>query len=184
MIRYTYTDRDLLAEREHYFYSAVQGPAFFDAYRAARQAVLDRLADAPTTLIADTPATTTEAAIQTDAVLDALELQPEPETLDGLVQRFEVSKRLYDGYDSTFRKPQGDYRDLMRYARLARLLADEVARSGDLKWLNTLLKLNDLLCSQPAPTQDRIAALLRHSLTVELATVNRLLEQTGGERDA
>lgn len=187
MIDYPYTDRDLLETREHYFYSTLQGPEFFDAWRDARRATLDILPIGDVSRAKRPDATGYPApgqdAIRTDALLDALEADPDAGWLERLVQRFEVTKRLYDSYDGRLRKPHGDCRDLRPYARLAGLLAGDVAASGDLKHLSTLLKLNDLLCSQPPARRCGVAALLRHSLTVELAAVDTLLTRQESARD-
>lgn len=64
-----------------------------------------------------------------------------------LVQRFEVSKKLYAVYAPGFRKGEGDARDPARYAEVALCLALAHAQSGQLQYLSTLLKLIDLLLS-------------------------------------
>ncbi|RYH01064.1 hypothetical protein EU805_15815 [Salipiger sp. IMCC34102] len=171
MSRYRYTDRDLLEEREHYFYSAVEGPGFLAAYRASRLAVLDALppADPPAAPAGAASFPVDDAAeIVTADLLAALEADPRADWLDRLVQRFEVTKRLHARYDGRLRKPSGSFDDLALYARLAVVLAHKVARTQDLKWLNALLKLNDLLCSRPAGRRGDIAGALARSLAAEL----------------
>lgn len=67
-----------------------------------------------------------------------------------LVQRFEVSKKLYAAYGPGFRKGEGDNREPARYAELALCLALAHALSGQLQYLSTQLKLVDLLLSLDA----------------------------------
>ena len=67
-----------------------------------------------------------------------------------VIQRFEVSKKLYAGYAPCFRKGEGESRDPARYAELALCLALAHALSGQLQYLSTLLKLDDLLLSLDA----------------------------------
>lgn len=188
MTQYDYIRRDLLEVREDYFYSALQGPGFIVAYRADRRRVLDTLSESPVLepgfgpaqTAADYPADT-DARVQTDALLDALVADPDPVWRDRLVQRFEVTKRLYDSYDMRMRAPAGSHTRLYRYAKLARILARDVAQIPDLRLLNTLLKLNDLVCSQPPALYATVADDLRYALGVELRAVAQL--QNGGDDD-
>lgn len=67
--------------------------------------------------------------------------------LDPLVQRFEVSKKLYDDYAPGFRNGQGSFRDPARYIEFALCLALAYRQSGHMQYLSTLLKLVDLVLS-------------------------------------
>ena len=69
--------------------------------------------------------------------------------LDRLVQRFEVTKKLYDAYAPGFRKGQGGNASVRLYWLFALSLSLFYARTGSLKYLSTLLKVCDLLCSLP-----------------------------------
>lgn len=66
-----------------------------------------------------------------------------------LVQRFEVSKKIYERYLPGFRKPEGSSDDVRLYWLLALALATYHIASRDLQSLSTLLKVSDLLCSLP-----------------------------------
>lgn len=187
MTAYSYTDRDLLEHREHYFYSALQGSGFADTYREARDGVLATLPDdaVPPALTRDAPYPDADATeIVTDTLLDALEARVEAAWLDRLVQRFEVTKRLYASYDGRMRAPQGSCTALAPYARLACLLATDIEASGSLKNLSTLLKLNDLLCSQPPAQRDTVAGMLRRSLHAERGAIDALASKAGSTAHA
>jgi len=67
--------------------------------------------------------------------------------IDKLVQKFEVTKRIYTTYPSILKKGCGAYDDMTVYALLTLLLALYYGKRGNLKHLNTVIKLNDLLCS-------------------------------------
>lgn len=69
--------------------------------------------------------------------------------LDRLVQRFEVTKRLYTFYPPGFRKGEGAYTEVRPYWLFALCLALAHARSGQLQYLSTQLKVVDLLLSLP-----------------------------------
>jgi len=64
-----------------------------------------------------------------------------------LVQRFEVSKKLFSGYQPGFRKGEGGFTNIRLYGLFALCLAISYERTGHLQYLSTLLKLNDLLLS-------------------------------------
>ena len=67
--------------------------------------------------------------------------------LEWFVHRFEVGKALRETYSLTDRTLDSKSAKVRPYALLAALLARSCDESGDLKHLNTLLKLDDLLCS-------------------------------------
>lgn len=74
---------------------------------------------------------------------------PEMAWLDRLVQRFEVSKKMYDAYLPGFRKGEGANTTLRLYWLFGLALSFGFLESNNLKYLNTLLKSCDLLCSLP-----------------------------------
>jgi hypothetical protein len=78
--------------------------------------------------------------------------------IDKLVQKFEVTKRIYTVYPSILKKGCGAYDDLTVYALLALLLALYYGRTGNLKYLNTVIKLNDLLCSVKETEKENLVA--------------------------
>jgi len=103
-----------------------------------------------------------------------------------VIQRFEVSKKLYAGYAPGFRKGEGEARDPARYAELALCLALAHASSGQLQYLSTLLKLDDLLLSleadvlRPACPPEHLALLV----AAELDAVAALAAAQGVSIDA
>ncbi len=69
--------------------------------------------------------------------------------IDLLVQRFEVTKKLYESYRPGFRKGNGDNTLIKLYWKFALLLVIHYTRSEELKYLNTLIKICDLITSLP-----------------------------------
>ena len=67
--------------------------------------------------------------------------------LDRLIQRFEVTKKIYETYKPGFRKGFGRNDDLSLYFLLSLILSLRILKTRNYKYLNTLLKLNDLICS-------------------------------------
>lgn len=75
-----------------------------------------------------------------------------PETrfwIDKLVQRYEVTKKLYESYPPGFRSGNGKADSIRMYWLLALSLSLHFTRTNELKYLSTLLKVGDLLCSVP-----------------------------------
>ncbi len=101
--------------------------------------------------------------------------------LDRLVQRFEVTKKIYESYLVGFRKGEGANTSVRLYWLFALSLCLIYARSNEIKYLNTLLKICDLLCSlSEIELQGHIPV---HGLPVVLATelvsVQLLAEKKG-----
>ncbi len=74
------------------------------------------------------------------------------------VQRFEVTKRLYEFYGPGLKKGHGGYIDLQPYALLSLSCALRYTTTGSLVALSAQLKLNDILCSLPINQLDTLPA--------------------------
>lgn len=95
--------------------------------------------------------------------------------IDRLVQRFEVSKKVWSRYHAGFRKGEGSNGDVDLYYAFALLLALAYARSRQLQYLSTLLKVNDLLLSLPTTSHaDKPSCSLALSVAIEMCGVREL----------
>lgn len=93
-----------------------------------------------------------------------------------LLQRFEVTKRLYVGYTSSLKPAQQIYDTAHNYALLAALLAYQYKMEPNLKLLNTVLKLVDLLASINIFEQNQLSQLTcLVAVESELAALKSLL---------
>lgn len=101
--------------------------------------------------------------------------------LDRLVQRFEVTKKLYQSYPPGFRAGAGSFDSLRLYWLFALALCLFQAGGRDLQYLSTLLKVCDLLCSiDPRSWDDGVpAAGLRLVIGFETGCVRRLASEKG-----
>ena len=105
--------------------------------------------------------------------------------LDRLLQRFEVSKKLFAEYLPGFRKGAGAGDDVGLYQRFALVLALAYAHRNGLQHLSTLLKVNDLLLSVPAESWSGCSHnSLVFAVAVELHAVQRLARGQGVDFDA
>lgn len=103
------------------------------------------------------------------------------EWIDRLVQRFEVTKKLYEIYQPGFRKGQGSNRSIQLYWLFALVLSLYYASSCQIKYLSTLLKVCDLLCSLPEDLlMGHISSnLMRAILATEVVSIELLIEKKG-----
>jgi hypothetical protein len=156
-------------------------------------AVAVSITDGRTTAI-DLSSFSITAQVDTNDLLEALlsaqmgEQQDElvKSWLDRLVQRFEVTKKLYVAYLPGFRKGEGANNSVLLYWRLALSLALFYARTKSPKYLNTLLKVNDLLASLPPEmfSGHLSEKLMATVFQIELAGVAYLAEVGGGAHAA
>lgn len=145
---YPYAEGNLLAQPHTYFYSAFAGAAFLAAWRAQRVAAaawFDSTAGVPESAV---PGADRACRLFADTMA-ALERHGHPDALSvvaGLVQRFEVTKRVYGAYDEALRPvDREDFQVLPRYVVFGQLLERAYRISQRLPCLNALLKLNDIL---------------------------------------
>ncbi len=64
-----------------------------------------------------------------------------------LIQKFEVTKKIYNSYEKGLGKGRGDYDDQSLYINFSIFLATKYLANKNLKFLNTLLKVNDIIAS-------------------------------------
>ncbi|PKO46934.1 MAG: hypothetical protein CVU29_04310 [Betaproteobacteria bacterium HGW-Betaproteobacteria-22] len=145
---YGYAAGDLLENRNTYFYTKFSGQAFLTAWYTQRNQV--KVAEQ-------------EISVASESVLDASPTMQMIEvlyqklsahhvgdqtirTLNKLVQRFEVSKRLHGRYNANWRAVDaGEYKSWVRYVRFAEVLSLAYDSTHSLSYLNALLKIMDTL---------------------------------------
>jgi hypothetical protein len=101
--------------------------------------------------------------------------------LDRVVQRFEVSKKLYDEYQPGFRKGQGENRTTLLYWSFALALCLYYLKTNQLKYLSTLIKVNDLLTSLPLEELSEVIPTfgMELVLSTEIVFVSMLADAKG-----
>jgi hypothetical protein len=99
--------------------------------------------------------------------------------LDLLVQRFEVTKKIYESYPVNFRKGEGRSYIIRLYWLFALSLTLFYCSTKNIKYLSTLIKVTDVLCSldekslgQDIPPQGLSLILLVELLSVKLLSKN------------
>lgn len=164
---YRYAEGDLLKEPNTYAYSQYEGEAFIKAWRRSRQAALDELPQAAVSANPQGRVGGEDTRSRLEALWQGLtghddEALPE---LDGLLQRFEVSKRIHGRYTPDWHPINwDDHLDLDLYIRFAELLELAYKKKGTLNYLNALLKCLDVLAAMRSnlsdPEGERLARLI------------------------
>ena len=98
--------------------------------------------------------------------------------LSRLIQRFEVTKKLNEYYLPGFRKSDGSYNKIQLYQLFSIILAIAHSQSGQLQYLSTLLKVNDLILSLPVNMFDTKDSVLswRMGVVLEIVSVSSILK--------
>ena len=97
--------------------------------------------------------------------------------LSRLIQRFEVTKKLKEYYLPGFRKSDGSYNKIELYQLFSIILAIAHSQSGQLQYLSTLLKVNDLILSLPSNMFDTKDSVLswRMGVVLEIVSISSIL---------
>jgi hypothetical protein len=182
---YSYTERDLLTEPPyHYMFSPFEGSCFLAEYVAARESACRRYGLAalravraeaiePLPAIGAGPIATESLLSQLVDVVRSGESRGVRDWVDVFARKFEVSKRLRRSYGADLKPLDRTPLDRNAYAQLAFLVASVVRDAGELRLLNALIKLNDLVLSAPE-LDDEAAALIGPAINRELALVREI----------
>ncbi|MGE7958086.1 hypothetical protein ACQKQA_16145 [Pseudomonas sp. NPDC089530] len=189
MLNYAYSDGDLLENPQTYRYSSFQGAAFVDAWRASRLATIARL---PAPALPALPPQGPAQAEDSTALLSQLCLEMRAGAgvsgplasywLPRLLKKFEVSKRLYAGYEAGAPHrplPHSDYGSLQPYLLLAECMLQGWQASGAAYYLSGLLKLTDTLVSQHGRLEPDQGAYLAWLLTQEQQVLATVAQEAG-----
>ena len=98
--------------------------------------------------------------------------------VDKFIKKFETKKLIFSKYDNNFQPISNEYSELRNYLLLATICAFQFKNSTNLKYLNTLLKLNDTICSQITSINNLIdASLFNIVISHELNFITTLIQK-------
>lgn len=196
---YEYSRGDRLNDRNTYFYTTFQGPEFLSDWERDREQALLHL-PAPREYAEPSSIALEFSDNGEFETLDLLEylklalekvdnsnpgnspLQIQP-WLDLLLQRFEVTKRVYTRYGPRFRAA-GDrqYSDLALYAGLGEVMDLAYQKTSKLQYLNALLKVIDTLISRLMHLSVSVGGRTARLIQREQQYVQNLTSRTGKAR--
>jgi len=176
---YPYFGRDLFEQPESYEYAQCQEPNFFVAWTRSRSrsvAALEQRAEMTDTPLADVVGNCNAPFVPLATILRRLihaangegivSVQVKSE-IDALVMKFEIFRRLFADYGPGLNRASGSKQaSFADYILFAEALASFAERLDSTKYLSTLLKVMDCICSlDPSrlrPETAREAARLLH----------------------
>jgi hypothetical protein len=98
----------------------------------------------------------------------------EERVLDKLARKFEISRKIFAIYDSDFKKIESSSDEMIIYALLAINLFLSFESGKNFKFLNTGLKINDMLVTQKSPDSLDYIAFFIASFSIERSSVIEL----------
>jgi len=197
-LEYSYTNTDLLEFPQKYQMTPFEGREFLSSYEKTRQKILDKIKNNQTV----NSLSHTLKLLQKQFLIDIksdqkifvtsnqlssilLKLQHQKETqqetkfIMALLKKFEIKKRIFSEYDHELKENSTDFKILTNYILLAAICAKKFQDNSNPKFLNTLLKLNDTICSQIDSINDvNNLSLIYYIINLELEYIRDLIRKT------
>tara|TARA_Y100001936_G_C16087515_1_gene682978 strand:- start:2779 stop:3363 length:585 start_codon:yes stop_codon:yes gene_type:complete len=193
-LNYTYSKGDLLETSQKYQMSPFHGTDFLNSYKIDRKTVLNQLNSKITKKItlsqliktllpsekflSNTSITkfTTETLLITFLNKSQLTLNDKV-ILSKLLKSFEITKKIFTEYDFNQNTFSIDHKNLRNYILFSLLCGKEFENSRNLKYLNTVLKLNDIISSKVVQISENSNSLLAfYAISLELSSINTIKE--------
>ena len=197
-MKYGYSNADLLEFPQKYQMTPFEGREFLSSYEKTRQKILDKIKNNQTV----NSLSHTLKLLQKQFLIDIksdqkifvtsnqlssilLRLQHQKETqqetkfIMALLKKFEIKKRIFSEYDHELKENSTDFKILTNYILLAAICAKKFQDNSNPKFLNTLLKLNDTICSQIDSINDvNNLSLIYYIINLELEYIRDLIRKT------
>jgi hypothetical protein len=197
-LEYSYANTDLLEFPQKYQMTPFEGREFLSSYEKNRQKILDKIKNNQTV----NSLSHTLELLQKQFLIDIksdqkifvtsnqlssilLRLQHQKETqqetkfIMALLKKFEIKKRIFSEYDHELKENSTDFKILTNYILLAAICAKKFQDNSNPKFLNTLLKLNDTICSQIDSINDvNNLSLIYYIINLELEYIRDLIRKT------
>jgi hypothetical protein len=191
-LNYIYSKGDLLETSQKYQLSPFHGSDFLNSYKIERESILNKLDTKiarkiilselikillpPENIISEKQITkfVTETLLIT--FLNKLQLTSNDKTiLSKLLKSFEIKKKIFTEYNFNQNTFSTDYKNLRNYILFSLLCSKEFKNSQNLKFLNTVLKLNDIISSKINHISNNYDLLLAfNAIDLELIAINTL----------
>jgi|TARA_B100001105_G_scaffold252999_1_gene245697 hypothetical protein len=198
-IPYSYTRNNLLDIPQNYQMSSYEGPDFLISYQFSRKKIITELEKTPDFIsfsnnffssqdISDVYEIIKKNKFSTNELYHSIimELISNPKNtqtipiIDKFLKKFEIRKRIFLNYDNEFNIIGDEFKEIQNYVLLSFMCLIRYQTTSDLKYLNTFLKLNDLICSAKKLIVNKIdISLFHYLLTSEMKYVLKLLDESG-----
>jgi|TARA_B100000315_G_C14567459_1_gene583710 hypothetical protein len=179
---YNYTEQNLLEEQQGYMYTPFGWQAFLEDYLRNRAKAKKQMEEldivAVESLNHETSSYTEGELNKILAGLKNKKIEPDAlEELENYLRRFEVAKKLRARYHVS---PPADYVPFSVYPLFAEILSVSYILTRDIRYLNTLLKVNDTIISVIDNFTEKVSVLRAiEALNTEVAGVKKLASEHG-----
>ena len=195
-IKYQYCNRDLLNKPEKYNFAVFQGNEFLQSYLDFRFSIVKKLENSIKMNVTFTELinnfcnqnTPQENDIELENLLIKTLYEKKMKShkldtnIDVFLKKYEIKKRLMSQYDTEFFEKNQDYKNLRNYLLLELLCVIRYEETRHLKFLNTILKINDMLITQAQKIHNETdLCIFKHNLEYEIKFVKELCELKGLE---
>ena len=198
-MNYTYSKGDLLETSQKYQLSPFHGNDFLNSYKIDRESILNQLDSKITKKIAlsqlienllpseNTMSEKPVTKFVTKTLLITLLNKPQLTSNDKIVllkllKSFEIKKKIFTKYDLSQNTFSIDFKNITNYILFSLLCNKEFNNTRNLKYLNAVLKLNDIISSYFQTIFSKIdhisenfdSVLAFHAISLELSCINTL----------
>ena len=163
MDSYRYTKKNHFVYPQRYSKSKYDGVKFFEQYFKSRYTILKKINGFQ------------DYHIQNED----LGQFSDPKIFNITQKKFEILKRVYKKYDERGKPLTEDYFYLKNYIQLSAKCCLVYQESMNLKFLNTALKINDLLLSMHKQIPDKSRQLFGAVLKMELDSIQNICDKKG-----
>ncbi len=193
-MKYGYTEKDLLDHPQKYQHSIFEGKSFISAYLNSRKNINKKIQNNATIIsVSDTldllsiPYTETsirkiDGFFTEEFLIDFLQdnriQKNKIQIIEKLLKIFEIKKKIYSAYDFRIDKHSNDFSSLRNYILFSIICNKIFQMNKNLKFLNTTLKVNDIICSKINSISDvNDLSLTYNAIKFELQQFEKLLEK-------
>ena len=194
---YQYIQNDLLTTPQKYQMSSYDGPDFLTSYQFSRRKIIAELEKMPDfipysdnlfssqhvsdacMIIKKNKFSTNELyrSIVIELINNTRNIQVIP-IIDKFLKKFEIRKKIFLHYDDEFNKVGDEFKEIQNYILLSFMCLIRYQVTSDLKYLNTFLKLNDMICSVKNLIVNKTdISLFHYLLTSEMKCILKLLDE-------
>tara|TARA_A100001037_G_scaffold191864_1_gene171638 strand:- start:369 stop:965 length:597 start_codon:yes stop_codon:yes gene_type:complete len=193
---YQYSERNLLENKQKYQMTPFEGKEFLTAYERTRKILMKQKCNENEFLdiidslykinhkekSSDDTKFYSEYEFLSIIIKGKNNLKKEDETtIEKFVKIFEVKKRIFDTYLINLERNYSDnYTNLRNYILFAIICLKKYEKTDNLKFLNSVLKLNDIICSASGLISDENdLKLFQYIIEKELDFVKELQKRCG-----
>jgi len=191
-LKYPYTQNDLLKFPEKYQHSEFQGIEFLSTFKQSREDIsihisknisILQLLDVYTflsesrTLFVQNDLCHETSILLISCLMKDDYLNDKKVILEKILKNFEINKKIFSNYEFFPFNHSENFSSIENYALFSLICAKIYDKSKNLKFLNTILKLNDILSSRINSIDESITlSLVYHAINYELNFIDDLLK--------